>query len=158
MSRGVDQVQRVLVPVIGAVAQTNGLRLDRDPTLSLQVHRVEHLLAHLPLGDGTGSLEQTVGKRRLTVVDVGDDAEVADTRLVGHCAPGGSRRVGWNRTGLYPLGGQCYLSRSLRASRRRPAHRPVDPGFRRQFSGVHEHGQHQVPDQAQSPEREGADA
>jgi len=30
-----------------------------------------------------GQLEDAIGQRRLAVVDVGDDAEVADVRLVG---------------------------------------------------------------------------
>ena len=32
------------------------------PALALEVHRVEHLLAHLPPGDGTGDLEEAVGQ------------------------------------------------------------------------------------------------
>ena len=54
------------------------LRLDRDPALALEIHRVEHLLAHLALRDGVGELEDAVGERRLAVVDVRDDREVAD--------------------------------------------------------------------------------
>ena len=37
---------------------------------------------HLALADGAGELEQPVGQRGLAVVDVGDDAEVADAGLV----------------------------------------------------------------------------
>ena len=54
------------------------LRLDRDAPLALEVHRVEVLLAHLPRVDGAGDLEDAVRQRRLAVVDVGDDREVAD--------------------------------------------------------------------------------
>ena len=69
----------------------HGLRLDRDPALALEVHRVEHLRAHLAAGDGVGQLEDAVGQRRLAVVDVGDDREVADVALVhGFVSRGGA--------------------------------------------------------------------
>ena len=77
----VDQVQLVALP-----AHTHRLGLDRDAALALQLHRVQHLLAHIALGDGVRQLEDAVGQRRLAVVDVGDDREVADLALV-HIAP-----------------------------------------------------------------------
>ena len=58
------------------------LRLDRDPPLALEIHRVEHLSPHVALGDGVRQLEDAVGERRLAVVDVRDDREVADVLLV----------------------------------------------------------------------------
>ena len=73
----VDQVQLVALP-----HHADGLRLDRDPALALELHRVEQLLAHLAAGDGLGDLEDAVGERRLAVVDVRDDREVADLALV----------------------------------------------------------------------------
>ena len=54
------------------------LGLDRDAPLALEVHRVEVLGPHVAGVDGAGQLEDAVGERRLPVVDVGDDAEVAD--------------------------------------------------------------------------------
>ena len=73
----VDQVQLVALP-----HHADGLRLDRDPALALEIHRVEQLLAHLAAGDGFGDLEDAVGQRRLAVVDVRDDREVADLALI----------------------------------------------------------------------------
>ena len=73
----VDQVQLVALP-----RDAHRLRLDRDPALALEVHRVEHLRAHLALRDGVRQLEDAVGERRLAVVDVRDDREVADVLLV----------------------------------------------------------------------------
>jgi hypothetical protein len=58
------------------------LCLDRDAALALEVHRVEHLRAHLALRHGVRELEDAVGERRLAVVDVRDDREVADVLLV----------------------------------------------------------------------------
>ena len=73
----VDQVQLVPLPL-----HADRLRLDRDPALALELHRVEQLIAHLALGDGLRQLEDPVGERRLAVVDVRDDREVADPALV----------------------------------------------------------------------------
>ena len=73
MPRRVDEVELVAFP-----GDADGLRLDRDPALPLELHRVEQLLAHLAAGDGVRQLEDAIGERRLPVVDVGDDREVAD--------------------------------------------------------------------------------
>ena len=77
MARRVDQVELVALPV-----DADGLGLDRDPALALELHRVEHLLAHLAARDGVGELEDAVGQRRLPMVDVRDDREVADAVLL----------------------------------------------------------------------------
>ena len=73
VARRVDQVEHVALPL-----DTHVLRLDRDAPLALEVHRVEVLLAHVTGIDGAGDLEDAVGERRLAVIDVGDDREVAD--------------------------------------------------------------------------------
>ena len=74
---GVDQVQDVFLPVQGIV-HLDRLALDGDPPLPLQVHVVQVLGLHVAVGDGAGHLQQAVGQRALAVVDVGDDAEIAD--------------------------------------------------------------------------------
>ncbi len=47
----VDQVQLVALP-----EHPDGLRLDRDPALALELHRVEQLLLHVAVGDRVGQL------------------------------------------------------------------------------------------------------
>jgi hypothetical protein len=85
---GVDQVQHVVEAVRRRVRQAHRLRLDGDPPLALQVHLVQVLRAHLPLADRVGEVEQSVGQGRLSVVDVGDDAEIPQAREVGrHMVP-----------------------------------------------------------------------
>ena len=54
------------------------------PALALQVHLVQVLGAHVAALDGVGQLQQAVGQRRLAVVDVRHDAEVADVGDVRH--------------------------------------------------------------------------
>ena len=80
----VDEVELVLLAVLGVVVDADGLGLDGDAPLALQVHAVEHLLAHLPLGHRVGDLQDAVGQGRLPVVDVGDDGEVADVLEACH--------------------------------------------------------------------------
>ena len=76
----VDQVERVALAVLGVVFEPDGARLDGDALLALEVHRVEHLARHLARVDRVGQLEQPVGQRRLAVIDMGDDREVAHAR------------------------------------------------------------------------------
>src|SRR5438552_1205780 len=78
MPGGVDQIQLVQLAVPGVVAHPHGVQLDGDAALALQVHRVQHLLAHKALIERPRKLDQPVRQRRLAVVDVGYDAEVAD--------------------------------------------------------------------------------
>ena len=58
------------------------MSLDGDPALALEIHRVEDLRLHLTRLERAGELEQAVGQRRLAVIDVRDDREIADESLV----------------------------------------------------------------------------
>ena len=78
MAGGVDQVEDVLLPIGRCVVHAGGLELDRDAPLPLQIHVVEELVLHVAVGDRARVLEQPVGQGRLAVIDVGNDAEVAD--------------------------------------------------------------------------------
>jgi hypothetical protein len=78
VARRVDQVQLVRLAVACDVPHAHGVELDRDAPLPLQVHRIQDLFPHAPPLDGLGGLEQAIGKGGLAVVDVGDDAEIAD--------------------------------------------------------------------------------
>ena len=71
-----------LSPSLRGVVQADRVRLDRDPALALEVHRVEDLRFHLARLQRAGDLEEAVGERRLAVVDVRDDREIADVLLV----------------------------------------------------------------------------
>ena len=78
MAGRVDQVEDVVLAVARLVVEPHGLRLDGDAALALDVHRIEHLLDHLARLEPAGELDQPVGERRLAVVDMGDDREIAD--------------------------------------------------------------------------------
>ncbi len=76
--RGVDQIEDVFLTVFALVGHLNGVALDGDAPLSLQIHVIQGLLLQLTVGNRPGRLEQTVGQGALSVVDVCDDAKVAD--------------------------------------------------------------------------------
>ncbi|MCY1534609.1 hypothetical protein D9M68_699870 [compost metagenome] len=78
MARCVDQIQVVDLPVARLVVERSGLRLDGDATLLLDVHRVQHLLAHLAIGQAATEGNDAVGQRGLAVIDVRDDRKIAD--------------------------------------------------------------------------------
>ena len=99
--RRVHEVEDVGFSVLRPVLEPHRLGLDGDAALALDVHRIEHLLDHVALRDRAGRLDQPVGERRLAVVDVSDDREVADMvdRVGGHEGPvlgavGGAVRTG----------------------------------------------------------------
>ena len=78
MAGGVDEVELVGDAVVGLVHHADGVGLDGDAALALEVHGVEDLGLHFTLGERAGELEQAVGEGGLAVVDVRDDREVAD--------------------------------------------------------------------------------
>jgi hypothetical protein len=73
-----------VTPSLRVVRHAHGVELDRDAALALEVERVEHLGLHLTLLQHPRGLDEAVGQGGLPVVDVGDDAEVADQVRSGH--------------------------------------------------------------------------
>ena len=116
----VDQVQDVVLE-----PDPDVLGLDGDAPLALEVHGVEVLLAHEPGVDGVGELENAVRQRRLPVVDMADDGEIADEVRAEH----GTRSV--PAQALTP-GPMRSLAPVLLGSRPWwcPVAPPVRPGFR----------------------------
>ena len=87
----VHQVELVGLPILGGIDQPDRLRLDGDATLALDIHAVEHLVAHLAGIETAAELDQPVGQGGLPMVDVGDDGEIADQAEVGHLRSRGVR-------------------------------------------------------------------
>ncbi|MNZ87639.1 hypothetical protein D3C78_1065030 [compost metagenome] len=77
MSRGVDKVELVGLAVLRLIIQRHALRFDGNATLALKIHRIEHLRGHFTFGQATANLDNTVGQRRLTVVNVGNNGEIS---------------------------------------------------------------------------------
>ena len=78
VSGGVDQVQPVGPTVLRGEGERDRVALDRDAALALELHVVEHLVAELARSHAVARLDQAIGERRLAVIDVRDDAEVAN--------------------------------------------------------------------------------
>ena len=81
--RRVRKIQLVFLPVLRRVTHRDRMRLDRDPAFAFEIHRIEQLILPLAVLDRAGALEQTIRERRLAVIDVRDDAEIA-RELDGH--------------------------------------------------------------------------
>jgi hypothetical protein len=84
VARRVDDVDLRL-----AVADSRVLGEDRDPLLALEIHRVHDPLGHVLIGAERARLpEHRVDERRLPVIHVGDDGDVADVGAGSHDAGG----------------------------------------------------------------------
>ena len=92
VARGIDEVELVALTTRRHVVERHRVALDGDAALALDVHVIEQLVAELPRRNRSTGLDEAVGKRRLAMVDVGDDAEVAD---VPHGARAGN--TGWRK-------------------------------------------------------------
>ena len=66
------------MPVFCAVKESRALGLNGDSALALDIHTVKVLGFHFSRRYGAGAFEQAIRQRRLTVVDMGDDAEIAN--------------------------------------------------------------------------------
>jgi len=62
------------------VLHSNGVHLDCDPTLFLEIHVIKHLRRHLPLVKGASLLKQSIRESGLAVVNMSDNAEIPNVR------------------------------------------------------------------------------
>jgi hypothetical protein len=72
--------------------------LDGDAPFPFQVHGIEELLLHFASGDGAGAVEEAVGKSRLPMINMGDDAEISYMCGV-HCASRAPNNIRMNPPG-----------------------------------------------------------
>ena len=82
MAGRVNQIEFIVLPVMGFIIEPHGGHFDGDAALALDVHRVEKLLLHVPPLDCSRELQQPVGQGGLAVVNMGDDAKIADVLLM----------------------------------------------------------------------------
>ena len=78
VARRIDQVELIRLAIIGVIGNADGIGLDRNAALALDIHGVEQLRLHVAFVNGMGELEDTVTDRGLAMVDVRNDREVAD--------------------------------------------------------------------------------
>ena len=68
------------------VLHLNCMTFDGNTPLPFQVHVVQGLIGHIPFRNGVGKLQQTVGQGAFPMVDVCDDAKIADVLHVARSA------------------------------------------------------------------------
>ncbi len=78
----IDQIQFVFLTVFGLVQHRDRMRFDRDSPLPLEVHRVEQLVSHVASRNSAGFMQKAVRKRRLPMIDMGNDAEISNVRYI----------------------------------------------------------------------------
>jgi len=78
MARGVDKIEHIVFTILGGVIDPHRVGFNSDTALSLDVHRIQQLLFHIPVFYGAGGLDQPVGQGGFSVVDMGDDREISD--------------------------------------------------------------------------------
>jgi hypothetical protein len=54
------------------------MRLDRNPSLSLQIHVIQQLVLHFPITHRIGELQQPIRQRTLPMINVGDNTEISN--------------------------------------------------------------------------------
>ena len=72
------------MPSLARVVEPHRARLDGDPALALEIHRIEELLLQLALRERAGALQQPIGQRRLAVIDMRDNREISNQFAWGH--------------------------------------------------------------------------
>jgi hypothetical protein len=59
--------------ILRCVVQGHALCLDRNASFAFKIHGIQNLLSHLPLCQSATMLDKPISKRRLAVIDVGND-------------------------------------------------------------------------------------
>ena len=70
VSRRVDEVERVFLPVLRRIREPDGARLYRNAALALKLHVVQKLARHIALLYRAAQLDKAIGKCAFAVVDV----------------------------------------------------------------------------------------
>ncbi len=74
----VYKIQGIGLFVFSFIWQADGLTFYGNSTLSFYVHVVENLIFKIPIKDNMGHLNQTVGKCRFAMIDMGYNAEISN--------------------------------------------------------------------------------
>src|SRR3989339_301706 len=94
MSGSINQIQCVVF-----VIHSSRSKLNRNTALTLQIHRIEHLLFHFTLFDCTCNFKQPISKCGLAMVNMSNNTKIADMRLVRHVPESvGEKRMNVERT------------------------------------------------------------
>jgi hypothetical protein len=84
MTRAIDQVQLVKLPIAGLVIHANSFGFDRDALLTFEIHAVEQLVAAFARADCAGRLKQPIGQSGFAMINMRYDTKVPYSTLVVH--------------------------------------------------------------------------
>ncbi len=70
------------IKLIALILHAHRRQFDGNALFTLQIHLVQQLGFHVALFDRSGQFQQTVSQRRLTVVNVRNNAKVSDMVLL----------------------------------------------------------------------------
>ena len=84
MSRRINQVEDVFIPVLTVIHKPGGLELYGYASFPFQVHIVKKLLLHITLRHQPGFFDKSVGQCGFAVVNVSNYAEISYIFLVVH--------------------------------------------------------------------------
>ena len=77
MARRVNQIEDIIFPILSMIGQGNGIAFDGDAAFPLNIHIIKNLILKIPFIADTCELNQTVGKRGFSVINMGYYAEVS---------------------------------------------------------------------------------
>src|SRR6516164_2043886 len=77
MTRGIDEVQNIFL-IFMLIIYLDRVTFDGDPFFSFQIHIIQYLIHHFTFTDGIGHLQESVSKGGFTMINMSDDAKIAD--------------------------------------------------------------------------------
>ena len=119
VTRGIKKIQPVSMPIFGQILHRHRVGLNGDSPLPLQIHGVQQLILLIAIFDGASHFEQSIGQRRLAVIDMRDNTKIASepaSHLDAHYSLVAPRRQrGTYRGETYRLIGVGAYGRGLAA-------------------------------------------
>jgi len=82
MARRVHQVKHIGLAVLGGVIEAHRLGFNCDTALFFDIHIIQNLFGHFPVGQPAGKMDQTVRQSGLAMINMGDNGKIPNIRLV----------------------------------------------------------------------------
>ena len=73
----INKIELIHLSILSPILEGDALGLDSDPSFTLKIHRIEHLCGHLTLREAATVLNKAIGKRRLAVINMGNNRKVS---------------------------------------------------------------------------------
>ncbi len=74
----IDEIELVDLAGFGFEIERDARGFDGDAALALEIHRIEDLRLHLAGLESAALLNEAIGQGRFTVINMGNDREIAD--------------------------------------------------------------------------------